>query len=200
MTEPQSTPAHRPPQLDQMTPIGLKGDYFIAWMIHHRRYSVDLITGQVSNPRSGRKLMPSPDKDGYQQVTLFFARGMQCTARVHRVVAIAGWGLLAVLGKEVGHRDHDKTKNHLGNLWLPDSPKEHFEFDGNFGNLESGRRKCKEKWEPCVRCGDPGGAPFHARVTPARVDGARFGIDGDICWRCYHALAERERRARKRGS
>lgn len=197
MTDPQFTLPQSAPQSFPASPRGLSGDDFIAWMLHHDRCAADPLTGRVANARTGRVLRPAPDGDGYATVTLYHSPGAQYTAKVHRIVAIAAWGPAAVADKEVGHRDHNKMNNALDNLWVPESRKEHFEFDGQMVNLQRGQQKCKEHWEPCVRCGDPNGAAYPGRKTPARVSGARYEIEGDVCWRCYHALAERARRARK---
>jgi hypothetical protein len=61
------------------------------------------------------------------------------------------------------------------------------------------RRAPKKAWEPCARCNDPDGPKGHgAAVTPARLDGTRFGIDGRICHRCWTHLYEEERKAKRR--
>lgn len=103
---------------------------------------------------------------------------------LHRLVAIAAWGAAAVKGKEVGHKEGDTTRNTIADLWLPDTIREHRIHD-----------IAKTEWEPCVLCGDPDGYVTYA--TPDRFTGRRFGIDGDICRRCYNRLKERE--ARRQG-
>lgn len=50
---------------------------------------------------------------------------------------------------------------------------------------------------PCARCGTAGGVAYRGGQRPARWSGARFGIAGDLCYRCYRALQERERRRRR---
>lgn len=177
----------------------MDSDELIAFALEQGIYDVNLSSGAVTN-RRGRVLSASVDKDGYQTITLYVRKGLQRTVRVHRMVAIKAWGLVVVRGRQVAHRDGNRVHNTLENLWLPESVKEHNRHDGTDRNLVHGQRKCKEMWAPCVRCGAPDGQPYHARKTPARVTGTRFGFEGDLCWRCYHMLDERERRALRRAS
>lgn len=51
---------------------------------------------------------------------------------------------------------------------------------------------------PCVDCGDPDGKIARGKLTPRRIDGARFGFDGDLCHHCYRKHEKRDHRARAR--
>lgn len=180
--------------------MSTKSDMLIDRALAEGLYSADLATGIVTG-RNGHTLAMPVNQDGYRTVTLFFTKQQQVTALVHRMVAIRAWGLEAVQGRQVAHRDGYRTHNALGNLWLPESVKEHNHYDGTDRNLVRGQQKCKDTWLPCVRCGVPDGPPYHGRKTPARISGARLGIEGKLCWPCYHALDERERRKnRKEGT
>lgn len=53
----------------------------------------------------------------------------------------------------------------------------------------------RNTWDPCVRCGDPDGYIPKRQTSPARKDGGTFGIEGEVCSRCYSALYRQERRA-----
>lgn len=56
----------------------------------------------------------------------------------------------------------------------------------------------KTSWAPCVRCGEKNGRVSQSNSsishTPGRVSGERFGINGQLCLRCYGTLGERVRR------
>ena len=54
------------------------------------------------------------------------------------------------------------------------------------------RRKNGEAVSICTRCGDTGGKPYQGRKAPGRGSGAKFGIVGQLCRKCYHALYMRE--------
>lgn len=43
----------------------------------------------------------------------------------------------------------------------------------------------KKSWPPCVDCGDEGGDVTGKAVTPIRVSGELFGIEGKLCKSCY---------------
>lgn len=174
-------------------------DDYIAWMLDNGFYDASLETGDIISCRKNRTMARCIDRDGYYFVVLYFDRKLQRNVRAHRIVAIKSYGVEAVRGKQVGHKDSDRTNNKSYNLWLPNTQKEHFIHDGLEANLIRGQKKCKENWEPCVRCGDPNGQPYYGRVTPARTSGLRFGFNGKICWRCYRALYERERRRKQKG-
>lgn len=63
----------------------------------------------------------------------------------------------------------------------------------------------KTAWPPCAQCGDPNGRikkDKRQRVTPTRLGGAAFGIEGQICLTCYERLVgqQRSQRARERRS
>jgi len=172
-------------------------DEYINAMIQLKRYDADTFGGFVLSLPRNRKLFGSPNADGYHEVTLYY-KGVQKTALVHRIIALKHWGIKAIQGKQVAHLDHNPSNNTISNLWVFDTVKEHNEYDGVELNLIKGQMKTKESWDHCVRCGDPDGVPFYARKTPARITGKRFGYEGDLCWRCYHLLDERQRRALKK--
>jgi hypothetical protein len=175
------------------------GDDLISHALTSDRYEVDTATGTVIGPR-GRPLACPPDRDGYRTLTIVSPDG-QGTVRLHRLVAAAVWGVDAIRGVQVGHRNGDKDDNGAGNLWLPSSAMEHYHHDERTsGPRYKGGAPARASWDPCVRCGAPDGPPHPGRKTgsPARVNGKKFEIDGELCWRCYRALHERERRRRKR--
>jgi hypothetical protein len=55
-------------------------------------------------------------------------------------------------------------------------------------------RKPGEPIPACVKCGDTGGKPYQGRKAPGRSSGARFGIEGQLCMKCYHTLYMRDRK------
>ena len=63
---------------------------------------------------------------------------------------------------------------------------------GSFG------RRPKASWPPCAACGDPGGWVAPGDQTPRRTSGARFGVAGRLCQRCYVRLYDAERRGGRR--
>ena len=61
------------------------------------------------------------------------------------------------------------------------------------------RRPAKTTWPPCARCGDPDGPIRGSKnVTPTRLSGARFGVEGQLCHPCWFWLYEKARKARRR--
>lgn len=158
-----------------------RGDTIIAAAIADGRYGIDMTTGTVMG-LLGRELCCPPDKDGYKCFTAVTSAG-RMNIRVHRLVAAAAWGIDAIVGRQVAHRDGNQTNNGIANLWLPANAKEHNEHDGTVANLNY-RTPIKESWPACADCGDPDG-PLKGCRTPARVSGERFGIDGELCNRCY---------------
>lgn len=60
--------------------------------------------------------------------------------------------------------------------------------------LKPGRRKKKE-WSKCSDCGTEDGYVRSGLKTPIRINGSRFGIDGDLCWSCYDKHNKRRVRA-----
>lgn len=167
-------------------------DDFIALMLRSGRYTVDVETGRVTGPRGA--VRPFLNATGYPAVNLVYSRAVVRRATVHRIVAIVLWGVERVRGKQVGHLDGQRWRSIASNLWLPETAKEHVYHDGTHRNLRPA--KPKASWLPCVRCSEPNGRSTDGR-TPDRISGARFGIDGDLCRRCYGALQERARRARR---
>lgn len=116
----------------------------------------------------GQKLRCPPDEDGYRTFTPITHLG-QGTVRVHRVIAASVWGVSAIVGKQVGHRNGIRDDNRIDNLWIPATVREHNIFDGTTANLT--RRQPKSSWLPCACCGDPDG-PISDR-TPDRLNGKR---------------------------
>lgn len=176
-----------------MNPADMALDGFIDFILRSGRYDVNVETGEVTGPKGRVKTFLN--MTGYPSVNLVFSRAVVRRATVHRLIAIKLWGVDRVRGKQVGHIDGQRSRSIASNLWLPETAKEHVHFD----IAHHGRRfvppKPKSSWPPCVRCGDPDGRST-GRTTPDRITGARFGIEGDICRRCYGALQERERRRR----
>lgn len=172
----------------------MKSNDIIAEALRRGLYRVDPEEGIVYGQR-GQALACPPDRDGYLQVVLSID-GSHATVRAHRVVAAAAWGIAAICGRQVGHRDGNPANNRISNLWLPKSQREHYWYDNKVRPKPRKGAPIKTHWLPCIRCGNPDGPPFYGRRTPARVTGAKFGVDGDLCWRCYRALDERVRRQR----
>lgn len=170
-----------PPEMKaEMRSLSL--DDYIQWMLDNGRYSACLETGRIRNLRFDRWLSPKPDRLGYSHVALVFSKGVIRLANVHRVVAISAWGVEAVRGKEVGHVRGVRAGDALNNLWIPESREAHVLFDNSHRGLKRGP---KTDWLPCALCGTMGGTKRHDLRTPERITGARFGINGDPCRRCY---------------
>lgn len=112
-------------------------------------------------------------------------------ASVHRVVAVAVWGVETIRGKEVHHLNGDKTENAIANLALAASAKEHAAIDAS--RRTSCHAPVKSSWEPCAACGDPDGFAAADRKSPDRFAGERFGIDGQLCKRCYARMNSHHR-------
>lgn len=167
-------------------------DGVIAAALAEDRYVVDTVAGLVL-----KKLACGPDRRGYPTISLTTAQAGHASVRVHRVVAAAAWGIDAIRGRWVGHRNGIRTDNRLANLWLPASIAEHNEHDGLAANLLPGG-KVTTQWDPCTRCGDPGGYVPQGKRTPVRIAGTRFGITGALCYRCYGTLDMRQRRRARR--
>lgn len=53
----------------------------------------------------------------------------------------------------------------------------------------------RTEWPPCAVCGDPNGKNAPGCWTPQRRSGARFGVEGLLCVRCYRRLQMRKRMA-----
>jgi hypothetical protein len=174
----------------------MKTDDAIAEAIRTGSYQANLETGEIRGPH-GRILGPNFNKKGYPTVGIR-QPGNRNNVNVlaHRLVAATGWGIDAIVGRQVAHRDGVKTNNALSNLWLPENEMEHYIHDQTIRSGWACGRKPKTSWDPCARCGDPDGQ-LHpgkpAARTPSRINGQRFGIEGSLCWRCYKLLYERER-------
>src|SRR5262245_20766990 len=86
----------------------LPADAFAALLLRLGRYRVDPTTGAVVSGRTGRPLAPQRNPEtGYQQVLLSYYPVAARPITVHRLVAIAAFGLAAVRGRHVVHRDGD---------------------------------------------------------------------------------------------
>lgn len=72
--------------------------------------------GRVVNGNTGRELKPSPDKNGYLRVALYY-KGIRHDVYIHRLVAWAFF-LNYAPGVEVKHKNDDKTENTVLNLTL----------------------------------------------------------------------------------
>lgn len=172
-------------------------DAYAAWMLAQGYYDINTHTGEVTNLRRGRTVHPIAHPTGYQVVNLVFSRVVVRQVKIHRLIAVKVWGVEAIRDKQVGHIDGVKTNNTIANLWLPETAAEHVFFDGTHRNLIiGGTHRIKTEWAPCVICSDKDGRSTDGH-TPDRISGARFGIEGQICRRCYGRLQERQRRAQK---
>ncbi len=176
-------------------------DEYGRWMLDHGHYDVDVETGVVTNLRRGRGLKGSPGNTGYPVVYLAYSRDVQRPVRTHRLVAIKVWGIEAIRGKEIGHRDGVRTHSYLSNLVLFHTHREHYRFDaaqgpdrihGSVTRMTEARRK--KSWPPCVVCGDPDGRRDVPTGSPVRISGERFGVNGTLCRRCHKRLAQRQAR------
>lgn len=61
---------------------------------------------------------------------------------------------------------------------------------------DDGRTEKLGELLPCAVCGDSRGRAIGSSGRPARRSGARFGIEGQICVRCFGRLYWRQRNAR----
>ena len=57
-----------------------------------------------------------------------------------------------------------------------------------------GKGNPKRSWPPCAACGDANGPIRKKCATPKRTCGARFGIAGDVCDRCYGRFFKAQRK------
>lgn len=168
------------------------GDRVLAAAVADGWYGIDTPTGIVTG-RYGRRLTCPPDRDGYRSFTAVTSAG-RTNVRVHRLIAAKAWGIDAIAGRQVAHRNGVNTDNRLANLWLPASVKEHNEYDGTIANLTY-RTPLKTSWSACADCGTADG-PLKGCRTPARYSGERFGIDGELCNTCYQRHCRRSDPAR----
>jgi hypothetical protein len=174
-------------------------DEYVRWMLDRGYYDVDVCSGIVTNPRTGKVLKPQPSgrpDRPYHAVHLVFSGKVIRMVRINRLIAVKAWGVEAIRGREVGHRDGNRLHDSIENYWLPESRREHAMFDNSGRGLI--RAEAKTEWPPCARCGDPDGPSRRDCKSPVRTSGARFGINGELCGRCYGTLAERARREKLR--
>lgn len=167
-------------------------DEYIDFILKSGRYRVDFTNGTVFHHRRHVPL-GHIRFDGYLSVALSHHKGFARAALAHRIIAIAKWGIDAVAGHEVGHRNGVRTENRLANLWIPKDRDEHAAHDNSRRGLLQGPRK--ESWAPCAFCGQKDGPMSKQCVTPERISGKRFGIDGKICHSCYDFLKRRPQSA-----
>lgn len=167
-------------------------DDFFCYLLSSGKYRADANNGYVYNAKTNQLLGQHLNKGGYFIASFVFNRKVVRQVKVHRVIALHLFGLKACKGKQIAHLDGNKTNN-IGSNLRPMDAAAHVAYDGTDKNLVHG--KPKEKWKPCFNCNEKQG-PISA-VTPIRISGKRFGIDGDICRRCYGMLQERERRAKQ---
>jgi hypothetical protein len=168
----------------------LPTDEFIARALEKGEYRVDLTEGKIISGSTARpigRLRPH----GYVEVRLTL-EGISRVAHVHRIVAIAGWGVDAVRGKQIAHLNHNKADNRIANLKAL-SAEEHATYD--YG---AGARRSYRIGTLCVRCGfrkGDGETRYRNRMT----SGSLFGVNGPLCDNCYHVLW-REREGKKVGA
>ena len=182
--------------LDAAAVRALPADAFAALLLGLGRYRVDLGTGAVVSAHTGRPMAPQRNaQTGYYQVLLSYRPVAAKPITVHRLVALAAWGLAAIRGRHVVHRDGDRAHNAVANLLLVDAPPRSRRPPGVPPPAGAPRRPPAP---PCARCGTTGGWTPDAARPPRRMSGARFGLTGRLCAVCYENLARIERR-RARG-
>ena len=88
----------------------------VDWMIipNFPKYEISEY-GDVVNRRTGKRLRPSVDREGYIQVCLYSAPKSMHTKKVHRLVYETFTGE-DITGLEINHLDCDVSNNHLSNL------------------------------------------------------------------------------------
>jgi hypothetical protein len=167
----------------------LPTDEFIALALDRRLYRVDLDTGYVYSCLSGARLGRSKT-NGYLEA-VFTVDRVGRSVLLHRVVAIACWGVDAVRGQQVAHLNHDKQDNRIANLKVM-TVGAHYVYDRDQGR----RRQVPLPALPCVLCGQTGGY-LKRGPRPARSDGTHVGMPGPLCSCCYHRLWKRARKERE---
>jgi hypothetical protein len=163
---------------------------FILYMLDSGKYTVNVDTQEIIGP-SGKILKHTIISTGYKAVSMCFSRRVVRQTPLHRIFALIFFGKEACIGKHVAHKDGNKLNNIRDNLILL-CPTEHVFYDETHKNLPPGKRKTE--WLPCVLCNDPDGQAQGTNITPDRISGRRFNLEGSLCRRCYHKLLERERR------
>jgi hypothetical protein len=156
---------------------------YAEWLLKSGRYDVDVNTGVATNLRTSRHLKPILDSEGYLYVDLACSRTVQRPLRIHRLIAIKAFGADAVRGMHVAHKDQNKLHNSIGNFVVI-SPQDHPVFDGNHNHA-------KTEWSNCARCGTHEGTKGRKHKTPDRINGKRFGFNGELCGSCYASMRKR---------
>ena len=109
--------------LDPAAVRALGADDLAALLLRLGHYRVEPATGAVVPAATGRPLVPQRNPEtGYSQVQLSYRPVAVRTVAVHRLVAVAAWGVEAVRGRHVVHRDGDRAHNAVANLALVDPP------------------------------------------------------------------------------
>jgi hypothetical protein len=147
-------------------------DETLALGLLHGWIDVDVGTGKITDPRSGREVRSLLHPKAGLGFMYSFRKNGQDRYYTNRLIAIKRWGLAAVRKKEVREDPIQGlvVQNH-GASWI------------------------KQEWERCAICGTSGGFIGKRHVTPNRYSAEPFGISGELCTRCYFM----EHRARKRG-
>jgi hypothetical protein len=165
----------------------------IVFEILKNRYKVDVVTGKVTT-LYGIEVTPftkgGPIK--YLQLRLQY-NGKRIMVRLHRVIAMTNWGVDAIIGKEINHKDHNPANNCIDNLEIMQSRKEHQEKDSGGPLNNIGMVKRKLEWAPCAKCGNENGSITKSHKSPRRFDGKPYGIEGEICSTCYVNIRHRLR-------
>ena len=173
--------------LDPAAVRALGADDLAALLLRLGHYRVEPATGAVVPAATGRPLVPQRNPEtGYYQVQLSYRPVAVRTVAVHRLVAVAAWGVEAVRGRHVVHRDGDRAHNAVANLALVDPPPPTRRPGPGAPRAPAAA--------PCARCGTTGGWPRFPGRPPARTSGARFGIAGPLCAVCYENLRRQRRR------
>lgn len=174
----------------------LSCDEFCEKLLASGKYDVDIESGIVMSRANNKQLKSIVNASGYHVVAFVVTRTLRRQAKVHRLVAIKYYGLEKVKGLHVAHLDSNKLNNHYSNL-RPMSAQDHVRYDKTWKNL----RPTAPSTDPiisCANCEEKEGTQGIHR--PQRISGKRFGINGQICRRCYGMLQERERRLKQGAS
>lgn len=182
--------------MDEKTAKEINLDVYIEWMISNNFYSITTEENIYSH-KTKKLLKPFLNKQGYYVVNFTFCRKVVRQVKVHRVICVNAYGAESVKEKQVAHLDRVKTNNKLENLWVT-TPKEHVYYDKTHKNLIP--KQPKKEWKSCSFCKDKSGIISKKNLSPDRISGKRFNVEGTICRRCYKMFLERERRSLKGNS